>query len=101
MIIDRFVKAMLVLIAVLLAVNCATNLRSPVDAQAVNAKFGYVHIMAGSVQLPGSAKLANAVVDMRNGNQWAFPDDEHPVYLGRYNCLEMGSGVQNCNLLPE
>ena len=77
--IDRFVKVMLVVIAVLLALNCATGLRSPVNAQS-GAKFGYLHILG---PVSGQTPTRRTV----SGNQWIFQnnDDDHPVYLGRFN----------------
>ena len=94
--IDRFVKTMLVVIAVLLALNCATNLRGPADAQSGGAKFGYANFQ-GDIQLPGG-RIAKAVVDLRNGNAWAFPVnnisndqplDVAPTYLGRFKLEAM------------
>jgi len=94
--VDKFVKVMLVVIAILLALNCATNLRGPADAQGGEAKFEYAHI-GGGVQLPGGGE-GQIVVDLRNGNVWGFPVndilkgkplDTTPTYLGRFKLEAM------------
>jgi len=94
--IDRFVKTTLVVIAVLLALNCATNLHSPADAQSTSIKFGHANFQ-GDISLPGG-RIGKAVVDLRNGNAWGFPVnslsndqplDVAPIYLGRFKLEAM------------
>lgn len=94
--VDRFVKVMLVVIAILLALNCATNLRGPADAQSSGAKFGYANFQ-GDILLPGGG-TGRAVVDLRNGNAWGYPVnnvsndqplDVAPIYLGRFKLEAM------------
>ena len=83
--IDRFVKAMLVLIVILLALNCATNLKSPVDAQG-GAKFSYLHLVGPVVdQVSGRSVSGLGVIDLRNGNEWILPDTGEAIYLRKHN----------------
>jgi hypothetical protein len=102
--IDRFVKTMLIVIAVLLALNCATGLRGGADAQSSGAKFGYIHF-AGDVTLgslsPSFAQLGKEFVDLRNGNAWGFPVDSrsgrlqgNPLYLGTFDFSALDKSVQ-------
>ena len=90
---DRLVRTMLVVIAVLLALNCATGLRGPADAQSSGAKFGYVHLQS----LNPNTTLVH---DLRNGNVWTFPSDDdlrprgNPVYLGTFDFSALDKPVQ-------
>jgi hypothetical protein len=98
--IDRFVKTMLVVIAVLLALNCATGLRGATDAQSSGAKFGYLHIGGNFSSVQGGYGLGVAVYDLRNGNVWSFPSDQSgrpqgkPVYLGAFDLSALDKPVQ-------
>lgn len=102
--IDRFVKTMLVVIAVLLALNCATGLRGAVDAQSGGAKFGYIQIGDTVGRSDGGRIVSNlrAVYDLRNGNVWGFPINEgggmpakgSPVYLGTFDFSALDKPVQ-------
>jgi hypothetical protein len=90
--IDKFVKMMLVVIAVLLALNCATVLRGPADAQSSGAKFGYIHFLFSN---PG----ITVVSDLRNGNVWRFPTNNwglqgKPVYIGTFDFSALDEPVQ-------
>jgi hypothetical protein len=93
---DRFVRTMLVIIALLLAINCATNLRAPgSDAQAqASGKYSYVGFL-GEKSLAGG-RYCIAVLDSRNGNVWGFPTtsssdmlpnalNKDPIYLGKFH----------------
>lgn len=102
--IDRFVKTMLVVIAVLLALNCATGLRGAADAQSGGAKFGYMHFVAHINGLPGrnpGEQHGMEFVDLRNGNAWGFYIDMtsdrprgNPVYLGTFDFSALDKLVQ-------
>jgi hypothetical protein len=100
--IDRFVKTMLVVIAVLLALNCATGLRGASEAQSSGAKFGYVHFV-GDVNMgylsPSSIQMGKEFVDLRNGNAWGFITDNghpkgNPTYLGTFDFSALDKSVQ-------
>lgn len=97
--IDRFVKTMLVVIAVLLGLNCATGLRGAADAQSSGPKFGYIHIGEGLVRL-STQQAGIPVYDLRNGNVWSFPSDQSgrpqgkPVYLGAFDLSALDKPVQ-------
>jgi hypothetical protein len=98
--IDRFVKTMLVVIAVLLALNCAAGLRGPADAQSSGAKFGYIHIGDLVNYRNDPYHLGREVYDLRNGNVWAFPRDDrggpqgNPIYLGTFDFSALDKSVQ-------
>jgi hypothetical protein len=98
--IDRFVKTMLVVITVLLALNCAAGLRGPADAQSSGAKFGYIHIGDLVNYRNDPYHLGREVYDLRNGNVWAFPRDDrggpqgNPVYLGTFDFSALDKSVQ-------
>jgi hypothetical protein len=91
--IDRFVKTMLVVIAVLLALNCATGLRGGADAQSSGAKFGYAHFQWLS-------PTRSLVYDLRNGNVWEFGSDQnlrpngYSAYLGTFDFSALDKPVQ-------
>ncbi len=87
---------MLVVIAVLLALNCAVGLRGTADAQSSGAKFGYIHI-GDEILLSGTVGQRDevygmAVYDLRNGNMWGFPIlSPHPRPSPRYNPVYLGT----------
>lgn len=90
---DRFVRTMLVIIALLLAINCATNLRTPESNAQAQASGKYSHVgILGDQPLPGG-RTCIAVLDSRNGNVWGFPTtamlpgalNKNPIYLGKFN----------------
>lgn len=90
--IDRFVRTMLVVIAVLLALNCAAGLRGPADAQSSGANFGYVHFQLSNPSI-------TMVCDLRNGNVWRFPTDNwgsqgKPVYIGTFDFSALDKPAQ-------
>ena len=97
--IDRFVKTMLVVIAVLLALNCATGLRGGADAQSGGAKFGYIHFEPRSASERGG--FEQIVCDLRNGNVWSFPLASYygrplgnPTYVGTFDFSALDKPVQ-------
>jgi hypothetical protein len=101
---DLYMKCVLTVIAVLLAVIAFRPLASPVIASAEsNYQYLYVEPRTTSIRNPdGSQQVeGKVVIDMRNGNIWGFPtlssvpypvDPTHseppvssPMYLGKFD----------------
>lgn len=107
---DWFVKLLLVVIAILLAVVAFRPLVRPTPVLAQNGSPYPFHIEQGTVSLrkpDGTTTWGKVVVDMRNGDVWGFPMKaqntpypaygpgdsskvSHPMYLGRMAFDEVG-----------
>ncbi|MGB8771810.1 MAG: hypothetical protein WCC92_19505 [Candidatus Korobacteraceae bacterium] len=101
---DRFTKAMLIVIAVLLGMIALRPIvhPAPVQAQASEAYPFYLEPGYATLRKPdGTAQVYGKVaVDMRNGDIWGFPTavqgpypidntktvppKSHPMYLGKF-----------------
>lgn len=102
--IDRFVRVMLVLIAVLLALNCAKDFSrqfnssrdfsnisnssegwvSRAEAQSAN-RYSYLHFKVGACGGRGGIG-SQGVIDLRNGNVWCLlPNGDAPIFEGTLN----------------
>ncbi len=104
MMLDRFTKAMLIVIAVLLAMIAFRPIvrPAPVEAQASEAYPFYIEPGFTTLRKPdGTAQVYGKVaIDMRNGDIWGFPTivqgpypvdnakstppKSHPMYLGKF-----------------
>ena len=107
---DRFTKAMLVVIAVLLGIVAFRPIVQPASVQA-QAEEGYpFYIEPGYTMIrkpDGTAQMyGKVVIDMRNGDIWGFPTlaqspypvdtaqtkppKSNPMYLGKFMFSEAG-----------
>lgn len=85
--VDRFVRAMLIIIAILLAVNCVTNPRLPaVDAQAQSKIMSW-----GLIGDMSTRSNVLVLYDTSTGDVWGYREDSllagQPVYIGKITQL--------------